>query len=223
MSNQSSYTREICLVDGCKNLQEKWDKNRHNGKQTYRSICTTHRKLPKTFKRKRCENISCNWNGKFESYILEVDHIDGDKTNVLESNFQTLCANCHAIKSFQSGDMISKNSQEKAKKRLDSKRGRKICANENCSNLRDFKEKKGKEDTKYFHSLCRKCRKLRRFGYSKKNHCESSSCKWKGKFESYILEVDHIDGNSKNNVATNFQTMCGICHLIKTNQEKNKK
>lgn len=220
MSSQASYTREICLVDGCNNLQEKWVKDRSNDKQTYRLICTTHRKFPVTFKKKMCENISCKWNGKFESYILEVDHIDGDKTNVLESNFQTLCANCHAIKSFQNKDGIPEMYKNKMEKRLDSKTSKKICANENCSNLRDFKEKKGKEDTKYFHSLCRKCRKLRRFGYSKKNHCESSSCKWNGTFESYVLEVDHIDGNRKNNDRTNFQTLCGICHLIKSNQDR---
>ena len=100
MSNQARYTREICLVDGCKNLQEKWDKNRHNGKQTYRSICT-NRKLPKTFKRKRCKNISCNWNGRFQSYILEVDHIDGNRKNNVVTNFQTLCGICHSIKTNQ--------------------------------------------------------------------------------------------------------------------------
>jgi len=224
MSNQASYTRGICLVDGCNNVQEKWDKIRSGDrKQTYRLICTTHRRLPAKFKRERCENISCKWSGKFESYILEVDHIDGDKTNVLESNFQTLCANCHAIKSFQKGDMIAKVSQETAKKRLDSESGRKNCANENCSNLRNLNRTNASTNVRYYHSLCSNCIKLRRFGYSKKNYCESTSCQWSGEFGSYILEVDHIDGNRKNNVATNFQTICGICHLIKTNQERNRK
>jgi hypothetical protein len=222
MSSQASYTREICLVDGCNNLQEKWVKNRTgDGKQTYRLICTTHRKLPVTFKRKRCENISCKWNGKFESYILEVDHVDGDKTNVLESNFKTLCANCHGIKSFDKGNQISSDKKEKLSRRMDTSKGKKKCMNENCSNVRDLKQTIG--GTPYYHNYCRTCIKLRRFGYSKKNYCESTSCQWSGKFESYILEVDHVDGNRKNNVATNFQTICGICHRVKTNQERMKK
>ena len=100
---------------------------------------------------------------------------------------------------------------------MDSPKGKKKCMSENCSNVRDLKETKG--NAIRYHSYCRACRRLRRFGYSKKNHCESTSCEWNGKFESYILEVDHIDGNRKNNVTTNFQTLCGICHLIKSNKE----
>jgi len=29
---------------------------------------------------------------------LDVDHIDGDRSNDAESNLQTLCANCHRLK-----------------------------------------------------------------------------------------------------------------------------
>jgi hypothetical protein len=31
---------------------------------------------------------------------LDVDHIDGNHTNNLESNLQTLCANCHRLKTY---------------------------------------------------------------------------------------------------------------------------
>lgn len=31
---------------------------------------------------------------------LDVDHIDGDRTNSKESNLQTLCANCHRLKTY---------------------------------------------------------------------------------------------------------------------------
>jgi 5-methylcytosine-specific restriction endonuclease McrA len=31
---------------------------------------------------------------------LDVDHIDGDRTNNHRSNHQVLCANCHRLKSF---------------------------------------------------------------------------------------------------------------------------
>jgi len=102
MSNHASYTRGICLVDGCNNVQEKWDKIRSGDrKQTYRLICTTHRRLPAKFKRERCENISCKWSGEFGSYILEVDHIDGNRKNNVATNFQTICGICHLIKTNQ--------------------------------------------------------------------------------------------------------------------------
>ena len=35
---------------------------------------------------------------------LDVDHIDGDKRNNDESNLQTLCANCHRLKTWENKD-----------------------------------------------------------------------------------------------------------------------
>ena len=37
---------------------------------------------------------------------LDVDHIDGDRTNNDESNLQTLCANCHRLKTHLNNDHI---------------------------------------------------------------------------------------------------------------------
>jgi hypothetical protein len=37
---------------------------------------------------------------------LDVDHIDGDRTNNDESNLQTLCANCHRLKTHLSEDHL---------------------------------------------------------------------------------------------------------------------
>lgn len=37
---------------------------------------------------------------------LDVDHIDGNKKNNDPSNFQTLCANCHRLKTFKNRDNI---------------------------------------------------------------------------------------------------------------------
>jgi hypothetical protein len=36
---------------------------------------------------------------------LEIDHIDGDKTNNDKSNLRTLCCNCHAYKSYIKEDI----------------------------------------------------------------------------------------------------------------------
>ena len=43
-----------------------------------------------------CEDCGLNeWRG--ELVPLEVDHIDGDRTNNKESNLKLLCCNCHAL------------------------------------------------------------------------------------------------------------------------------
>ena len=39
-----------------------------------------------------------------DSCQLDVDHIDGNKFNGDPSNLQTLCANCHRLKTLRSGD-----------------------------------------------------------------------------------------------------------------------
>jgi hypothetical protein len=38
---------------------------------------------------------------------LDVDHVDGDKWNNDPSNLQTLCANCHRLKTHLNGDANS--------------------------------------------------------------------------------------------------------------------
>jgi 5-methylcytosine-specific restriction endonuclease McrA len=39
---------------------------------------------------------------------LDVDHIDGNHSNNDESNLQTLCANCHRLKTYINQDHIKK-------------------------------------------------------------------------------------------------------------------
>ncbi|QJR01728.1 HNH endonuclease [Sphingobium yanoikuyae] len=40
---------------------------------------------------------------------LDVDHIDGDHGNDSPDNLQTLCANCHRLKSHKSRDYVQKS------------------------------------------------------------------------------------------------------------------
>lgn len=49
------------------------------------------------FKKDICENPSCNFEA-IDSCQLDVDHIDGNRNNNDSSNLQTLCANCHRLK-----------------------------------------------------------------------------------------------------------------------------
>jgi len=50
-------------------------------------------------------------------------------------------------------------------------------------------------------------------GYIKKSFCEYCSFK---ALDSCQLDVDHIDGNHKNNNHDNLQTLCANCHRLKT-------
>ena len=40
---------------------------------------------------------------------LDVDHIDGDHNNNEENNLQTLCANCHRLKTYLNRDWEERN------------------------------------------------------------------------------------------------------------------
>lgn len=65
----------------------------------YCSPC--HRKPWRAHRKGECEECGFVpvWLGQ-----LDVDHIDGDKTNNDPSNYQTLCANCHRLKTHLNGD-----------------------------------------------------------------------------------------------------------------------
>ena len=39
--------------------------------------------------------------------FLHTDHIDGNPTNNVEENMQTLCANCHTFKTYINGDNLT--------------------------------------------------------------------------------------------------------------------
>ena len=43
---------------------------------------------------------------------LDVDHIDGNKSNNDPANYQTLCANCHRLKTHLNSDYMSKDGGE---------------------------------------------------------------------------------------------------------------
>lgn len=51
----------------------------------------------------------------------------------------------------------------------------------------------------------------------KKDHCEL--CGFVAVYKGQ-LDVDHIDGNHKNNDINNLQTLCANCHRLKTHLNK---
>lgn len=54
-------------------------------------------------KKDTCENPDCTATIE-HSCQLDVDHIDGDNSNNDPSNFMTLCANCHRLKTYRNKD-----------------------------------------------------------------------------------------------------------------------
>ncbi|QBZ70505.1 HNH endonuclease [Salmonella phage ZCSE2] len=99
--------RGICITEGCTNLQSKCAKDK------YRARCTpchnkrfgivTHNRDYRSFKKDYCEE--CGF-VPVHPCQLDVDHIDGNHSNDDPSNLKTLCANCHRLKTFVSGDYI---------------------------------------------------------------------------------------------------------------------
>jgi len=53
----------------------------------------------------------------------------------------------------------------------------------------------------------------------KKDHCEMEGCSYPISGH-YQLELDHIDGDWRNNDPSNLQTLCCNCHRLKTYLEK---
>lgn len=71
------------------------------GVVTYKSSCYQCRETARSHKKDYCEKC-----GMTER--LEVDHIDGDRSNNKLNNLQTLCNNCHINKTVANKDYWKK-------------------------------------------------------------------------------------------------------------------
>lgn len=94
--------RRLC---GCGNLTMSRGLDKE-GRQRFGSRCSTCRKYGQRFKGDHCE--MCGFI-PLDSVQLDVDHIDGNPSNNDKSNLQTLCANCHRLKTKQKNEWIAKN------------------------------------------------------------------------------------------------------------------
>lgn len=65
--------------------------------------------------------------------------------------------------------------------------------------------------------LCKSCHKnnIR----DKKNYCERPGCGFVAEIPQQI-EVDHKDGNKRNNEQSNLWSLCANCHRLKTHANK---
>jgi hypothetical protein len=86
-----------------------------------------------------------------------------------------------------------------------------ICS---CGNAQ---ESKGRyKDKQIYSRYCSSCKKDKlRLSYLYKTNMRCSKCNFKAEHKSQ-LDIDHIDGNHKNNDSSNIQVLCANCHRLKT-------
>lgn len=75
---------------------------------------------------------------------------------------------------------------------------------------------------KIYKAICACCRKQKRAVGVIYNQYKKDECSFCGfvPVHSCQLDVDHIDGNKKNNDVSNLQTLCANCHRLKTQLQK---
>ena len=94
--------RPKCSIPSCRNRRESNGRRPRDGIRVYKRYCSFHR----TYAVNYAKGDSCDFCGFVakHSVQLHVDHIDGNNTNNNLDNLQTLCANCHALKTAENGD-----------------------------------------------------------------------------------------------------------------------
>ncbi len=77
-----------------------------NGQQIYRAHCSGCHKIATN--KGYAKKVKCDYCGftAINRCQLDIDHIDGDHDNNDLSNFQTLCANCHRLKTLINKDYL---------------------------------------------------------------------------------------------------------------------
>lgn len=93
----------------CGNLCKKNGVNRLTGLTLYNTYCRSCAKTrhgTKDIRLKRHKKSVCSICGFVPVHHcqLDVDHIDGNSSNTSIDNLQTLCANCHRLKTYRGKD-----------------------------------------------------------------------------------------------------------------------
>lgn len=118
-----THDKRICETEGCTNLGRNVGKNK-DGSIRRANICEMHFGIKyqkngwqyKVFRKKYCENTDGRLGFKCTTTItdllptefqLDADHIDGNPSNNVEENIQTLCKACHAVKTHLNKDYLS--------------------------------------------------------------------------------------------------------------------
>ena len=89
--------RPLCRLCGRNPVKKKTGKGRIGKFKTMCATCDNNRRGYKAHRKETCEK--CGFVPEHRCQ-LQVDHIDGNHDNNAVENLQTLCANCHALKTF---------------------------------------------------------------------------------------------------------------------------
>ncbi len=111
MEKNNYYEQGICII--C-NKNKQSSKGLKEGRKIYRNCCTpcknkkynkktlsSKKRFQNMYRKDYCENC------KFiplHLCQLDLDHIDGNNKNNSPDNLQTLCANCHRLKTYLNKD-----------------------------------------------------------------------------------------------------------------------
>ncbi len=107
--------RPTCKICGRNPVKKKHDRP---GKVRYKTKCAACDARSRGYKAARGDK--CVLCGFVPEHIcqLQVDHIDGNHLNNDAANLQTLCANCHALKTFRERDNFKENTAPAARLQL---------------------------------------------------------------------------------------------------------
>lgn len=103
MGRTMKRNRKVQGLCQCGNVQSTEGTNKH-GEKIYRLLCNRCHREGRRTKKSYCEN--CGFVALHKCQ-LDVDHIDGNKMNHTEENLQTLCANCHRLKTHANKDWMN--------------------------------------------------------------------------------------------------------------------
>ena len=118
-----THENRICETESCINLGRNVGKNK-DGTIKRANICEMHFGIKhqvngwqyKVFRKDYCENIDGRLGFICTTTItdvipkecqLDADHIDGNPSNNVAENIQTLCKCCHAVKTHLNKDYLS--------------------------------------------------------------------------------------------------------------------
>ena len=106
MRNIVRNNGDICPL--CKTRKLRYKGSHKDGTRRYGNTCEyCHRNAYSKYKKDKCEKCGFIAVDKCQ---LDVDHIDGNHKNDNPANLQTICANCHRLKSKL--ERLSKKSQK---------------------------------------------------------------------------------------------------------------
>jgi len=185
---------------------------------------------------------SCGWaklNARSGKSPLETDHIDGNRENNYYSNLRLLCPNCHGLTpTFQSLNkeetqyILQNNLKDRATEMFEqgdlslSEISNKIGISTGTIKYHlmvkqnSYRDELGILVQKWTTGECYRAANLHPWIRFYLLEQANFSCTWCGDSQKnpvsdgYILQVDHIDGDSTNQCPQNLRVLCYNCHSL---------